>query len=143
MEEALRMARIAAELDEVPIGAVLVVGDEIIARSKNERESARLATRHAEIIAIEEGCRRLNGWRIPNATLYVTLEPCPMCAGAIIGARIDRVVFGAHDPKAGCFGSILDLKEHPFNHRPEVTGGVLADEARKILTDYFKKKRTK
>ena len=143
MEEALRLARLAAELDEVPIGAVLVAGDEIIARAKNERESARCATRHAEIIAIEEACRRLGGWRIPHATLYVTLEPCPMCAGAILGARIDRVVFGAYDPKSGCFGSILNLKEYPFNHHPEITGGILGDEARKILTEYFRKKRTK
>ena len=143
MREALKEAAAAAAMDEVPIGAILVCGDEIISRARNERESAKCATRHAEITAIEEGCRRLGGWRIPNATLYVTLEPCPMCAGAIVNARIDRVVFGAHDGKAGAFGSLLNLRDVPLNHRPEVKGGVLEEECGEILSEYFKAKRSK
>lgn len=143
MKEALRLAKEAAKLDEVPIGAVLVFRDEIIARAKNERESARLATRHAEVTAIEEGCRVLDGWRLPECTLYVTLEPCTMCAGAIANARIPRVVFAAHDAKAGAYGSIFDLRAFPLNHRPAVTSGVLGEEAREILTEYFKGKREK
>jgi len=143
MQEALSLAKEAAELDEVPIGAILVQGGEIIARAKNERESARMATRHAEISVIEEACRRLGGWRLPDSTLYVTLEPCTMCAGAIANARVERVVFGAFDAKAGAYGSIFDLRAFPLNHRPEVTGGVLAEESRQILSEYFKKKRAK
>ncbi len=143
MKEALKEAKDAAAMDEVPIGAVLVCNGEIISRARNERESAKCATRHAEITAIEEGCRRLGGWRLPNATLYVTLEPCPMCAGAIVNARIDRVVFGAYDGKAGAFGSLLNLRELPLNHRPEITGHVLEEECREILSEYFKRKRLK
>ncbi len=143
MREALLCAQDAAALDEVPIGAVLVYHDEIIARAKNERESAKCATRHAELIAIEEGCRRLGGWRLPDCTLYVTLEPCAMCAGAIVNARICRVVFGASDAKAGAFGSVFNLKNMPLNHSPELTKNVLEEPCRQILTEYFKRKRAK
>lgn len=143
MKEALRLASLAAETDEVPIGAVLVYKDEIIARAKNERELAKCATRHAEIIAIEEACRRLGGWRLPNCTLYVTLEPCAMCAGAVVNARIGRVVFGASDAKAGAFGSVFNLKAMPLNHHPELSRGVLEEDCKQILTEYFKQKRIK
>lgn len=143
MREALSLAREAEALDEVPVGAVLVSGGKIIARAKNERESLRLATRHAEITAIEDACRALGGWRLPDSTLYVTLEPCAMCAGAVVNARVERVVFGAYDLRFGAFGSLLNLNDFGLNHRPEITGGVLLDECRQILTDYFKRKRAK
>lgn len=141
MQEALRLAREAAEADEVPVGAVVVYEGRIIGAARNRRETDKLATHHAEIVAIEEACRTRGGWRLPDCTLYVTLEPCPMCGGAIVNARIPRVVFGAYDRRAGVFGSAVDFNTLTFNHRPEVTGGVLADEAAAILTDYFKRKR--
>ena len=141
MREALRLAREAAEADEVPVGAVVVYEGRIIGAARNRRETDKLATHHAEIVAIEEACRARGGWRLPDCTLYVTLEPCPMCGGAIVNARIPRVVFGAYDRRAGVFGSAVDFNTLTFNHRPEVTGGVLADEAAAILTDYFKRKR--
>ena len=132
MELALEQARLAANLNETPIGAVLVWEGEVVASA---------FTAHAEILAINEACRKLGGWRLHKATLYVTLEPCPMCAGAIINARIKRVVYGASDRKAGCCGSILDLFREPFNHHPEVTGGVLAEESAALLSSFFKKLR--
>ena len=141
MREALRLAREAAEADEVPVGAVVVYEGRIIGAARNRRETDKLATHHAEIVAIEEACRARGGWRLPDCTLYVTLEPCPMCGGAIVNARIPRVVFGAYDRRAGVFGSAVDFNALTFNHRPEVTGGVLAEEAATILTDYFKRKR--
>lgn len=143
MGEALEEAYAAATLDEVPVGAVIVFEDTVIARAGNRRESKRCATCHAELSAIEEACRYRHGWRLPDCTLYVTLEPCPMCAGAIINARIPRVVFGASDPKGGAMGSILNLCEYPFNHHPAVEGGVLAEQSRQILSAYFKNKREK
>lgn len=143
MREALTLAKEAEKMDEVPVGALVVHRGEIIARAKNERETARIATRHAEIVAIEDACRALGGWRLPDSTLYVTLEPCAMCAGALINARVDRVVFGAYDRRFGAYGSLVDLSELPFNHRPLVRGGVLEEECRQILTEYFKKKRAK
>ncbi len=143
MEEALRLAKEAAARDEVPVGAVIVRDGEIIARGQNARETARMATAHAELLAIEDGCRALGGWRLPRATLYVTLEPCPMCAGAIMNARIERVVFGAYDKKAGAYGSLFNLSDYPVNHKPAVTGGVLEEECRTLLSDYFKGKRKK
>ncbi len=139
MELALEQARLAANLNETPIGAVLVWEGEVVASAFNRRELDRIATAHAEILAINEACRKLGGWRLHKATLYVTLEPCPMCAGAIINARIKRVVYGASDRKAGCCGSILDLFREPFNHHPEVTGGVLAEESAALLSSFFKK----
>ena len=141
MELALEQARLAANLNETPIGAVLVWEGEVVASAFNRRELDRIATAHAEILAINEACRKLGGWRLHKATLYVTLEPCPMCAGAIINARIKRVVYGASDRKAGCCGSMLDLFREPFNHHPEVTGGVLAEESAALLSSFFKKLR--
>lgn len=141
MREALALAREAAEADEVPVGALVVFRGEIIARARNRRETDRLATHHAEIVAIEEACRFRGGWRLPECTLYVTLEPCPMCGGAIVNARLPRIVFGAYDRRAGAFGSALDLNAAGLNHRPEVVGGVLADECAEVLTSYFRKKR--
>ena len=141
MELALEQARLAANLNETPIGAVLVWEGEVVASAFNRRELDRIATAHAEILAINEACRKLGGWRLHKATLYVTLEPCPMCAGAIINARIKRVVYGASDRKAGCCSSILDLFREPFNHHPEVTGGVLAEESAALLSSFFKKLR--
>ncbi len=141
MRQALCLAKEAAEADEAPIGACIVHDGKVIAAARNRRESDKCATRHAEILAIEEACRVLGGWRLPACTLYVTLEPCPMCGGAIINARIPRVVFGAFDPKAGVFGSAVDFNRLGFNHKPEVIGGVLAEESRAILSGYFKTKR--
>ncbi len=141
MRLALDQAREAAAQDETPIGAVLVWDGEVIASAYNRRELDRRATAHAEILAIEQACRKLGGWRLHKATLYVTLEPCPMCAGAIINARIKRVVYGAPDRKAGCCGSVTDLFREKFNHHPEVTGGVLAEESAALLTSFFKRLR--
>ncbi len=143
MSAALREAELAASEDEVPIGAVIVRDGRIIAKAHNRRESSRCATHHAEILAIEDACRELGGWRLPDTTLYVTLEPCAMCAGAIINARIPRVVFGANDLRFGALGSLLDLNSLPLNHKSEVTGGVMAEEAREMLSEYFRLKRKK
>ena len=141
MRRALALAEKAAEKDEVPVGALIVYDGRIIAEAENRREADRLATHHAEILAIEEACRVRGGWRLPDCTLYVSLEPCPMCGGAIVNARIPRVVFGAYDRRAGVFGGTIDFNSLPFNHHPEVVGGVLAEEAAAILSSYFKKKR--
>ncbi len=141
MRKALSLAGQAGELDEVPVGALIVCRGRIISAAYNTREHDRCATSHAELRAIEAACRALGGWRLPDSTLYVTLEPCAMCAGAILHARLDRVVFGAPDPKAGALGSVLDLNAYPLNHKCTVTGGVLAEECGRILTDYFRRKR--
>ena len=141
MTEAIRLARLAEEIDEVPVGALIVREGEIIASAYNTREHSKCATHHAEILAIEEACRVLGGWRLPNVTLYVTMEPCAMCAGAIINSRIDRVVYGARDFRFGAFGSALDLARVGLNHTPEVVGGVLGEACAEILTQYFKNKR--
>ncbi|MGI5919345.1 MAG: tRNA adenosine(34) deaminase TadA [Christensenellales bacterium] len=141
MAEAIALAKKAAKKDEVPVGAVIVRDGRIIARAYNRRETRKNPLAHAEILAIEQAARRLGGWRLSGCTLYVTLEPCPMCAGAIINARIDEVVFGAYDPKAGAFGSLYNLAEGRLNHTPCVTGGVLADEAAGLLKTYFQGKR--
>ena len=143
MAEAMAEAALAAEADEVPIGAVVVWDGEIVGRGRNAREGSRIATHHAEILAIEEACKRLGGWRLHKATLYVTLEPCAMCAGAIINSRIKRVVYGAQDKRFGALGSLVDLSKIPFNHIPEVEGGVMGEECAKLLSDYFKSKREK
>ncbi len=143
MREAIKLAEAAASEDEVPVGALIVRDGEIIASAYNTRERSKCATHHAEILAIEEACRVLGGWRLPNATLYVTMEPCTMCAGAIINARIPRVVYGTRDIRFGAFGSALDLVKIPLNHTPEVVGGVLEEETKSILTNYFKRKRIK
>ena len=143
MREALKLAAEAAERDEVPVGAIAVRDGKIIARASNTREESKCATHHAEILAIEEACRALGGWRLPGVTLYVTMEPCAMCAGAIINARIPRVVYGAPDMRFGAFGSLIDLSEVPLNHKPEVARGVLGDEAANVLSAYFRAKRKK
>lgn len=138
MREALRLAHEAAAEGEVPVGAVVVKGDTIIATGCNRRETAKNALCHAELEAIQHACVALGGWRLWQCELYVTLEPCPMCAGAIINARIPRVIFGASDPKAGSCGSVVNLFELPYNHKPELIGGVLADESARLLSDFFK-----
>ena len=143
MALALEQARKAAENDEVPVGAVLVCRGRIVAHAGNAREKDKCATHHAELLCIEEGCAVLGGWRLPESTLYVTLEPCPMCAGAIINARICRVVYGASDPKAGAFGSKTDLTALGFNHTPIITRGVMEEECAAVLTSYFKAKRSR
>lgn len=141
MREAIALAKQAEELDEVPVGALVVRDGEIIARGYNTRETTKCATHHAEIVAIEEACRVLGGWRLIGCTLYVTMEPCAMCAGAIINSRLPRVVYGAPDLRFGAFGSKIDLAAVGLNHTPEVVGGVLGDECRELLQGYFKKKR--
>ncbi len=143
MREALALAEQAMAADEAPVGAVIVRGGQIVSRGWNMREQGKDATLHAEMNAIREACERMGGWRLPGCTLYVTLEPCPMCAGAIVNARIERVVFGAADPKAGAAGSVLDILGcAQLNHHPEVCGGVLAEEAAALLRDFFRRKRT-
>lgn len=143
MREAIRLAKMAEEIDEVPVGALVVRDGEIIAKAYNTREHSKCATHHAEILAIEEACRTLGGWRLPGVTLYVTMEPCVMCAGAILNARIPRVVYGTPDIRFGAFGSLIDLVKIPFNHTPEVVGGILGDECRELLGGYFRQKREK
>ncbi len=138
MSVALAQARAAAALGEVPVGAAVVWDGELAGTGHNRRETAGSALAHAELLAIAAACRRLGGWRLHRATLYVTLEPCPMCAGAIVNARIPRVVFGARDPKAGCFGSVTDFRDFPFNHRPEVVGGICEEECAALLRDFFR-----
>ena len=142
MREAIKLAKRAEEIDEVPVGAVVVRDGKIIASAYNTRESSKCATHHAEILAIEEACRVLGGWRLIGATLYVTMEPCTMCAGAIINARVPRVVYGTKDLRFGAFGSLIDLVKLPLNHTPEVVGDVLGDECREMLQGYFRKKRS-
>ena len=141
MSLCLALAKEAAERDEVPVGALIVQNGRVIASASNTREGSKCATHHAEILAIEEACRTLGGWRLPNCTLYVTLEPCPMCAGAIVNARIDRVVYGAPDPKGGALGSLINLAEVPLNHKPRVERGVMEAECAEVLTAYFRRKR--
>ena len=141
MREAMRLAKVAESIDEVPVGAVAVKDGVIISGGYNTREISKCATHHAEIIAIERACAALGGWRLPGVTLYVTMEPCAMCAGAIINARIPRVVYGAPDLRFGAFGSLINLADIPLNHTPEVIGGVLAEENVAMLQEYFKKKR--
>src|SRR5271157_6261236 len=142
MQLALREAVRALEHDDVPIGAVLVSGGEVLAAAHNERELRQDPTGHAEIIALREAARAAGSWRVLDAVLYVTLEPCAMCAGAVVLARLPRVVYGASDPKAGACGSVLDVVGEPrLNHRPEVTGGLLARESGEILSEFFASRR--
>ena len=141
MQEALRLARIAGEEGEVPVGAVVVKDGQILGRGYNLRETNRSATAHAEVLAIEEACRALGDWRLSGATLYVTLEPCPMCAGAIVNSRVERVVYGAKDPAAGCCGSILNLNTYPFSHAFALSYGVCEEECRALLQGFFAKRR--
>jgi len=143
MRRAISLAKKAREEDEVPVGAIVVLNGEVIAEAYNTREADRCATHHAEILAIERACAKMGGWRLPGTTLYVTMEPCVMCAGAVINARIPRVVFGAHDLRFGAFGSLTNVRELPLNHKPELVGGVLGDECREMLSLYFQSKRKK
>jgi tRNA(adenine34) deaminase len=144
MKEALEEAKKAYELDEVPIGAVVVKDGKIIGRGHNLREREQDPTLHAEIIAIRQAAAELGSWRLTDCELYVTIEPCPMCAGAILQSRIPRVIYGARDPKAGCAGSLYNLLEDSrFNHRAEVVEGVLEEECAEIIRGYFRQKRGK
>ena len=141
MKEALKEAKKAAEELEVPVGAVVVYKNEIIARGRNRREFSKNALFHAEIEAINNACKKLNSWRLIDCTLYATLEPCPMCTGAIINSRISEVVYGAKDPKAGSCESVINLFSLPYNHKPKVTSGILKEECSGILSDFFKNLR--
>lgn len=143
MRVALEEAAQAALEGEVPVGAVISMNGEVVAKAHNRRENDKNALAHAEVLAIDQACKQLGGWRLWQCELYVTLEPCPMCAGAIINSRIRRVVYGAKDPKAGCLGSVTDLFALPFNHRPEVKQGLLAAECTAQLQDFFMKLRDK
>lgn len=142
MMQALAQARKAGVVGEVPVGAVVVINDEVIASGYNLKENVKDPTAHAEIIALRQAAAKLGSWRLDNADLYVTVEPCPMCMGAILQARIRRVIFGAYDPKAGAAGSVIDLSQcKAFNHQVEVIDGVLEEECRKLLQDFFQERR--
>ena len=141
MKRALENAQKAAQQGDVPVGAVIVYKGEVIGEGYNKREKEKNALLHAEICAIDEACKKLSSWRLRGATMYVTLEPCPMCAGAIINSRIDRVVLGAYDEKAGCFGSVDNFSEKGFNHSLQITGGLMQEECGKILGEFFSKRR--
>ena len=143
MSAALEEACIAASLGEVPVGAVVAKDGEIIARAHNLRESGNNATSHAELLAIDAACRTLGGWRLWQCELFVTLEPCPMCSGAIINSRLRRVVYGAKDPKAGCCGSLTDLFAMPFNHHPVMEQGLMEEESQALLQEFFSSLRQK
>lgn len=144
MRVALDLAREAATVDEVPVGAVLVVGDEIVGRGFNQPISRHDPTAHAEIMALRDAAQRLGNYRLPGSTLYVTLEPCVMCTGAIMHARVERIVYGARDPKTGAAGSVVDLySEARLNHHAQIEGGVLAEESSRLLSDFFAARRNK
>lgn len=137
MDAAIALAKEAAEAGEVPVGCVLVRNGEIVGRGRNRRENARNALAHAELEAIDDACRRLGGWRLWECVMYVTLEPCPMCAGAIINARIPQVVCGARDAKAGSCGSVSDLFSMAYNHHPKIRFGVREEVCAALLTEFF------
>lgn len=144
MAAAIEEARKAEAIGEVPIGAVIVRNGEIIGRGYNLRETGLDSTAHAEMIAIREASKHIEAWRLLDCTLYVTLEPCPMCAGAIIQSRVKRVVYGTHDPKAGCAGTLMNLLQEPrFNHEAELTSGVMQEECASLLTTFFRRLRRK
>jgi tRNA(adenine34) deaminase len=144
MKEAIKEAKKAEALNEVPIGAIVVIDGKIISRAHNLRESKQSAVAHAEILAIEQACKLVGSWRLENASLYVTLEPCAMCSGAIILSRVKRVVYGATDPKGGCAGTFMNLlQDERFNHQSEVTSGVLEEECGQLLSDFFRQLREK
>ena len=145
MQMALELAKKAADLGEAPIGAVVVKKStgEVVGKGYNLRETQKSPLAHAEIMAIDEASRKLGGWRLIDCEIFVTLEPCPMCAGAIINSRLERVVFGAFDAKAGSVGSVINLFDLPYNHKPEVVSGVMQEECSKILSDFFKNLRNK
>jgi len=141
MQCAIGRAKTAAKHGETPVGAVIVRDGKIIAGGRNRREFGKNALYHAEISAIDSACKKLGGWRLCGCDMYVTLEPCPMCAGAIINSRIENVYFGAFDLKAGSFGSVTDLSALPYNHKPVIHSGVDGEECAKLLSDFFKKLR--
>lgn len=143
MNLALKEAEKAYKKGETPVGAVLVWEDGTVFKAHNKRETDKNTLSHAECLVIEKACKKLGGWRLHKATIYVTLEPCPMCAGAIINSRIKRVVYGAKDLKAGCCESVVDLFALPFNHKPIVEGGLLEEKSKKLLSDFFKELRAK
>jgi tRNA(adenine34) deaminase len=137
MKHALHQARLAGHKGEVPVGCIIVYQGEIIASGRNRRETDQNALAHAELEAIQTACKRMKSWRLVDCDLYVTLEPCPMCAGAIVNARIARVFYGASDSKAGAFGSVFDLTQFPLNHIPEIHSGILAQESSELLQTFF------
>lgn len=143
MEEALRLAKQSFDEGEVPVGAVVVKDGVIVGRGRNRRENGKNALLHAEISAIDEACRNLGGWRLWQCDMYVTLEPCPMCAGAIINSRIKKVTFGAYDKKAGSFGSVVDFNSLPYNHKPQIEGGIDEEECSNLLSLFFEQLREK
>lgn len=143
MRQALELAKEAFDAGEVPVGAVVIYDGKVIGRGRNRRETDKNALAHAELEAIDQACRTRGGWRLFDCELIVTLEPCPMCAGAIINSRIKKVVYGARDPKAGSVQSVLSLFDYPYNHKPQVQGGVLQTECSQILTSFFKNLRNK
>ena len=146
MKSAIEQAEIARNIDETPVGCVIVKDGRIIATGYNRRECDRNAVSHAEIAAIEAACEITGFWRLVDCDLYVTLEPCPMCGGAIINSRIRRVIYGCEDKKAGVFGSVINLNDYNFNHKPEIISGVLREQASKMLSDFFydlRKRKTK
>lgn len=143
MMRAIELAKISGDEGEVPVGAVVVKNGEIVGEGRNRRELGKNALYHAELEAIDNACKKLGGWRLWECDLYVTLEPCPMCAGAIINSRMKNVYFGAFDGKAGSFGSVADFNLLPYNHKPEITGGVMESECAQLLTDFFKNLRSK
>ena len=145
MQRALELAQMAFDEGEVPVGAVVIkkTTGEIVGEGRNMRETAKNALAHAEIIAIDAACKKLGGWRLPDCAIYVTLEPCPMCCGAIINSRIDNVYFGAYDVKSGSAVSVQKMFELPYNYRPEVTGGIMEKECADILSDFFRQLRIK
>ena len=141
MTAALELAKEAAAEGETPVGAVIVRNGEIVGKGRNRREFGKNALYHAELEAIDNACKKLGGWRLHQCDMYVTLEPCPMCAGAIINARIKRLVYGAKDKKAGSAESVINLFELPYNHKPEIISGIMEKECSEILTDFFKELR--
>lgn len=141
MQEAMLLARLSALEGEVPVGAIVTRGDGIVGRGRNRRERGKNALAHAELEAISDACKTLGGWRLWECTMYVTLEPCPMCTGALINSRMKRVVFGAYDQKAGSCGSVIDLFALPYNHKPTLEGGFMAQECASLLTEFFRSLR--
>lgn len=142
MKLAIEEAKKAADIEEVPIGAVLVINDEVIAKAHNLRETQQRSIAHAELLALDEACQRLDTWRLEDSTLYVTLEPCAMCSGAIVLSRVKRVVYGASDPKGGCAGTLMNLlQEQRFNHQAEVVSGVCEEECSDLLSSFFRQLR--
>ena len=143
MDQAIELAKEAAKEGEVPVGAVVVIDGRIVGRGRNRRETDKNALAHAEIEAINEACKTLGGWRLWQCDMYVTLEPCPMCTGAIINSRIKRLVYGASDSKAGSCGSVVNLFSLLYNHKPEVISGLKQEECAALLSDFFKRLRKK